>query len=65
MEMHDHFTINEKNLDVNWQKKFQDHLMTVTVLILQKNYKYILLIWLKFNNQSELPKGKCSLVTDI
>lgn len=36
MEMHDHLTINEKNLDVNWEKKFQDDLITITTLILQK-----------------------------
>jgi hypothetical protein len=42
MEMHDHFTINEKNLDVNWQKKFQDYLMTITMLMntySSKNYE--------------------------
>jgi hypothetical protein len=27
--------------------------------------KHILLILLKFNNQSELPKENCSLVTDV
>jgi hypothetical protein len=29
----------QKNLDVNWQKKFLDHLMIITMLIFQKTTK--------------------------